>query len=214
MSAIRQQLRSLGALLLEKGLIRQSQLDQALVEQKASGEKLGRILVQRGWVRESDIVAVLEGMMVVVFHLGGDDFAMPSLEVREIIRYLPARPLPGAPDYLEGIINYRQRVVPVLNLGRRLQRPAMAVDEATRIIIYEHGTRVYGLQVDSVSAVNQVRGEELDTSQRTLAGVPSRWLIGMARLGERSVAVLQIDEVLRGEEALADHALQSGDAAL
>lgn len=211
MNVIRQQLRSLGALLLERGLIRQSELDLALAEQKASGEKLGRILIQRGLVSESDIVSVLEGIMVVVFSLGEDEFAMPSLEVREIIRHRPALPLPGAPAYFEGIINYRQKVVPVLHLGRRFQRPAAAPDEATRIIVYEHGNRVYGLQVDAVSSVTQVRGEDLDMSARSLAGIPGRWLAGMARLGERSVAVLKVEELLQGEEGLADAAAQAAE---
>ena len=103
MSVIRQQLRSLGALLLERGLVKQIDLDAALNEQKNSGEKLGRILVRRGLVTEANIVTALEGIMVVVFNLGADEFAMPSLEVREIIRHRPALPLPGAPSYLEGI---------------------------------------------------------------------------------------------------------------
>jgi|SRR5665213_1394963 len=199
MSGMRQQFRSLGGLLMDKGLLTQAQLDVALEDQKRSGEKLGRILVARGWVRDKDILTVLNGMMVVVFHLDGGDFGVETLLVREIIRHQAARPLPGAPAWLDGIIDYRGQVVPVVDVGLRLGRPPVPVDDAVRIIIYERpGGRKWGLKVDSVSAVVQVGSDQLDASPGTwrFRGLPARWLYGLARLEEKSVALLNIEELL------------------
>lgn len=211
-SGLRQQFRSLGALLLERGLLTHHQLEGALEEQKRSGEKLGRILVSRGWVREKDILTVLQGMMVVVFQLAGEDYGVETLLVREIIRHQEARKLPSAPDWLEGVIDYRGQVVPVVNLMRRLGRQEQPLENAARIIIYEGGGgRAWGLMVDSVSAVVQVGREQLEDGPGGWhpKGVPARWMSGLAKLESRPVALLNMDEVLASGEAEAGELLQS-----
>lgn len=210
MAAVRQQFRSLGALLMERGLLSQAQLDSALEEQKRSGEKLGRILVARGWVRDRDILTVLQGMMIVVFQVGGEDFGVETLLVREIIRHQPARPLPAAPAWLEGVIDYRGQVVPVVHLGRRLGREALPLEAAARIIIYEGGGgRDWGLLVDSVSSVAQVGREQLEDGAAggQARGLPARWLSGMVRLDTRSIGLLHMEEVLAAGTAEAAAAL-------
>jgi purine-binding chemotaxis protein CheW len=206
MPPVRQQFRSLGALLIERGLLTHAQLEQALDQQKRTGEKLGRILTSRSWVREKDILAVLQGMMVVVFQLDGEDYGVETLSVREIIRQVEARPLPAAPAWLQGLIDYRGQVVPVLDLGIRLGR-AVKRDEAARIIVYEErGGRSWGLLVDSVSAVVQVGRDQLENEGSSWApkGISTRWLAGLARLDGRPVALLNLDEILA--EGLAEAA--------
>jgi purine-binding chemotaxis protein CheW len=210
MPPVRQQFRSLGALLMERGLLTHAQLEQALDEQKRSGEKLGRILTSRGWVREKDILTVLQGMMVVVFQLDGEDYGVETLLVREIIRQSSARPLPASPLWLEGLIDYRGQVVPVIDLGVRLGRKVQR-NEAARVIVYEErGGRSWGLLVDSVSAVVQVGREQLENEASAWSpkGVPTRWLAGLARVDGRPVALLNLDEILSDGHAEADPALE------
>lgn len=207
---MRQQFRSLGALLMERGLLTQSQLDQALEEQKRSGEKLGRILTSRGWVRERDILTVLQGMMVVVFQVGDEDYGVETLLVREIIRHQPARPMPASPAWLEGVIDYRGKVVPVVHLGKRLGREPLPLEAAARIIVYEGGgDRSWGLLVDSVSSVLQVGRDQLEDAAGAWQpkGLPVRWLAGLARLESRQVALLNMEEVLAAGSAEAEAVL-------
>ncbi len=216
MSVVRQQFRSLGALLMERGLLTQGQLETALDEQKRTGDKLGRILVSRGWVRERDILTVLQGMMVVVFQVGDEDYGVETLLVREIIRHQPARPLPASPPWLEGVVDYRGKVVPVVGLARRLGREPRALEAAARIIIYEGGgSRSWGLQVDSVSSVVQVGREQLDDGHGSWQpkGLPQRWLAGLARLESKPVALLNMEEVLAAGSAEAEAALSGGGLA-
>lgn len=210
MSVMRQQFRSLGALLMERGLLTQPQLENALEEQKRTGDKLGRILVQRGWVRERDILTVLQGMMVVVFQVGEEDYGVETLLVREIIRHQPARPLPASPAWLEGVIDYRGKVVPVVHLGRRLGREALPLEAAARIIVYEGGSgRSWGLLVDSVSSVVQVGREQLEEGSGAWQprGLQPRWLAGLAKLEGRPVALLNMEEVLASGQPEADAVL-------
>ena len=83
---IGKQKKSLGRMLLEEGLLTQEQLDKALETQKQSGEPLGKVLVRLGWIEERDILRALEGLMVVIFSLEGEEFGIETLYVREIIR--------------------------------------------------------------------------------------------------------------------------------
>lgn len=195
---------------MERGLLTQSQLDQALEEQKRSGEKLGRILTARGWVRERDILTVLQGMMVVVFDVSGEAYSVETLLVREIIRHQPARPLPASPAWLEGVIDYRGKVVPVVHLGKRLGREPRELEASARIIVYEGGgSRSWGLLVDSVSSVVQVGRDQLEDAAGAWQpkGLPTRWLAGLARLESRPVALLNMEEVLNAGSAEAEAAL-------
>lgn len=214
MNGVRQQFRSLGALLMERGLLTSAQLEAALEEQKRSGEKLGRILVSRGWVRDKDILTVLQGMMVVIFQLKDEDYGVETLQVREIIRWAAARPLPDSPPWLAGLIDYRGQVVPVVDMAVRLNRIPSDLDSAARIVIFEGaGARTWGLQVDSVSAVVQVGRDQLEEAAAGWQpkGVPLRWLAGLARLEGRQVALLNMDEVLVSGEAEAAAALGQGE---
>jgi purine-binding chemotaxis protein CheW len=201
-SGIVKQQRSLGALLVERGLLSRPQLELALEEQKKSGEKLGRVLVRMNFVREKDILAVLQGLMVVVFSLAGEHFAMESLLVREIIRYKESVPLPSVPSYMEGLIHYRSHVVPVLNLRARFGLPKVEPDEKTRIIVFEEPKRQVGVLVDEVGAVIQVPREQLEDMPDAFLGLPSQFLYGRAHLEGRSVTVLHFDSILDSDEEL------------
>jgi purine-binding chemotaxis protein CheW len=217
MNGLRQQFRSLGALLMERGLLTPVQLDAALEEQKRSGEKLGRILVSKGWVRDKDILSVLQGMMVVVFQLRDEDYGVETLQVREIIRWLSPRVLPASPAWLAGVVDYRGQVVPVVDMAARLGRPPLVeMEAAARIVIYEGAAgRTWGLMVDSVSAVVQVGRDQLEDGAPSWqpAGVPMRWLAGLAKLDNRPVALLNMEEVLGAGEAEAAAALPPEEAA-
>jgi purine-binding chemotaxis protein CheW len=199
---IRHQQRSLGTLLIEQGLLATKQLDLALAEQKKTGQPLGRILVKNGWVREKDIVAALQGLMLVVFTLGGEEFGMETLFVREIIRYKTPVELPGSATYFDGIINFRDHVVPVLDLRKRFGELPATVTEETRIIVFEKPEKYAGLLVDSVKAVIQVEREQIENAPAVAVGVPEHYLYGLARLGERVVTILDIESILDSTEAI------------
>ncbi len=187
-------------------------MEQALEEQKVSGEKLGRILTAKGWVGERDILTVMQGMMVVVFQLDGEDYGVETLSVLEIIRLAPVRPLPSAPAWLQGVIDFRGQVVPVLDMGVRMGRAARR-DEGARIIVYQDRQRqVWGLLVDSVSAVMQVSREQLENDGQawTPKGVPLRWVMALVRIDGKPVALWKLDEILMDGQAEAKPALEGG----
>jgi purine-binding chemotaxis protein CheW len=202
MSGILKQQRSLGALLVEKGLLQNAQLELALAEQKKSGEKLGKVLVRLGYVRERDILTVMEGLMAVLFSVGGERFGVESLLVREIIRHKAAMPLPQAPSWMDGLIQYRHSVVPVMNLRARLGLPKQEAQDLTRIIIFEQPGRQVGVLVDEVGAVAQVSRDELEAAPQGQMGIPPALVYALARVEGALVTVLNLEALFEYEGPL------------
>ncbi len=196
MPPIARQQRSLGTLLIERGMLTRPQLEAALDEQKKTGEKLGRVLVRLNFVRERDIIMVMQGLMAVVFGLAGEEFAVESLLVREIIRFKQAVPLPAAPPYMEGLIHYRSKVVPVINMRARFSLPKREPDDSTRIIIFEDPGRQVGLLVDEVNAVLQIPRDRVEDAPQGRLGIPGHLIYALARLDHGVVTVLGLEALL------------------
>jgi purine-binding chemotaxis protein CheW len=213
MSAIVKQQRSLGSLLVEKEMLTRAQLDVALEEQRKSGGKLGKVLVRLGFVRERDILAVLEGIMAVLFSVAGQSFAVESLLVREIIRAKEALPLPQAPAWMEGLFHYRGKVLPLMNLRARFGLPKAVQDEKTRIIIFEEPSRQVGIQVDEVSAVVQVQRDQIEDVHQGHSGIPGLLVYGLVRIEGRVVTMLDFEALLEYAEAVQMKVLPGGERA-
>lgn len=90
----------------------------------------------------------------LTFHLGGEEYGVPITTVREIIGTLPVTPVPSSPPEMEGVINLRGRVIPVLSMRRRFGLPAVEADPHNVILVVEGGADgVVGLSVDRVDEV-------------------------------------------------------------
>jgi purine-binding chemotaxis protein CheW len=145
-------------------------------------------------------------LQIVVFELGAERYGVDIATVYEIIRHQPITAVPRAPAFVEGIINLRGRIVPVVDLRARLGLATSDVTKATRIVVAETaGTRV-GLIVDGVSEVLIVPGDAIDPTPAVAVGDEAAYLRGIAKLGERLIILLAL-EGLFGEadvDALAD----------
>src|SRR5487761_151731 len=94
-----------------------------------------------------------EAQQVVVFDLSSEIYALDILHVHEIIRIQPVTPVPGAPNYVEGLINLRGRVVPVVDLRKRFGLPLRATGDRARIVVVQVSDDIVGVVVDAVSEV-------------------------------------------------------------
>ena len=139
---------------------------------------------------------------LVVFHLGPEAYGVQIAAVREIITLQPVTRVPHTPDYVEGVINLRGRVIPVIDLRRRLGLAAGERDRMTRIVVVEGDGGVIGMVVDAVSEVLTVSGEQVEPPA-PYAGVDVEYVRGIAKVGDRLVILLDLDRVLTPEEALA-----------
>ncbi len=192
----RRQERSLGELLLQSGLIKKDELSRALQEQQRSAEPLGKIMIRMGFISEQDVLQALHGLLVVIFHLGKEDFAFEALFVREIIRWREVNKLPSMPQFVAGILQHREAIIPIVNLSRRLGLPSGPVNDDTRIIVVESASQIYGLVVDSVESVMQLPMEHIESNPGSLQRINPRYIYGVGKTEKRLITLLQLTNIM------------------
>ncbi len=139
---------------------------------------------------QTTILEQLAAARTLLFRAAGSVYGCDIDAVREIIPWRRATRLPGAPPYVQGLINLRGNIVTVLDLGARLDaaRPAMR-DGGGSIILAEHGTRVVGVAVDEVMDVQAIAEEPLATGNGDTRGGLVR---GLGHLGDDVVVLIDI----------------------
>ena len=132
-------------------------------------------------------------IQLVVFELGDERYGLDIATVYEIIRHQPITAVPQAPAFVEGVINLRGRIIPVVDLRDRFGMTAGDLTKASRIVVCEAaGTRV-GLVVDGVSEVLMVPADAIEPTPDVAAGHEAGYLRGIAKLGERLIILLDLD---------------------
>jgi purine-binding chemotaxis protein CheW len=133
--------------------------------------------------------ASAETVQLVVFHLGPDEYAIPIGMVQEIIRHTPPRPIPGSAHGVQGLINLRGSVIPVIDLRARLSAGEPLPEESS-VVIVELPDATLGLQVDEV---REVLGVSPDTMDAPPAGLGCDGAVSsVARLDERLLVILDL----------------------
>jgi len=118
----------------------------------------------------------------VTFHMEGETYGINVMQVQEVVRVPEIAPVPGAPEFVMGIINLRGNVVTVIDTRKRFGMPFKENDDSTRIVIIEHENQVAGILVDNVAEVVELRASQIeaapnvgnDKSARFIQGVFSR----------------------------------------
>jgi purine-binding chemotaxis protein CheW len=152
-----------------------------------------------------------EATKLVTFRLADDLFAADIFAVERVLRYQMPRTLPDVPPWIEGVIEYQQRVIPVVNLRRRFELPERAAAPETRIVVLNTRSDWIGIVVDSVVEVSTVEARMIAPAPSFFRGLAGEYLKGILRRGEgaRLVIVLDVEQLLTATERIA---LQLGSA--
>jgi len=157
-------------------------------------------------VAKSDSLLNKEGKYLT-FTLGQEEYGLEILKVREIIGYMEITAVPRTPDYVEGVINLRGQVIPVIDLRCRFGMESVGQTEATCIIVVEisHGEGAIstGIVVDQVSEVLDITGKQIEVAPEFGGSVDTDFILGMGKIGDSVKILLDIDKVLNGEDFLA-----------
>jgi purine-binding chemotaxis protein CheW len=150
---------------------------------------------------------------LVTFHLDGEEFAVEILKVQEIIRKIDSTRVPNAPSFVEGVINLRGKVVPVICLRKRfgLADPETGGSALRRIVVVEVGGTVAGLAVDSVSEVLRIPEDTVEPPPK-LVKVDRDYVSGVGKLQDRLLILLDVDKILSDAERAACDAMAAADA--
>jgi purine-binding chemotaxis protein CheW len=144
-----------------------------------------------------------ELLQLVTFSIGEEEFGVDILKVQEIIRTMEITKVPRAQDFVEGVINLRGKVIPIIDLRRRFGLDSKPHDKHTRIIVIEINSMIVGFVVDSVSEVLRIPAGTVEPPPPVVAGVESEYISGVGKLHDRLLILLDMDKLLSGEDMAA-----------
>ena len=140
-------------------------------------------------------------LQLVGFTIGKEQFGVDILMVQEIIRAAPITSVPNSPDFVEGVINLRGNIIPVIELRKRLNLYREDADEDTWILILDIEGRVTGFIVDSVSKVLKILESSIEPPPDVVvAGLKSQYITGVCDTGENLLILLDFNRILLVEE--------------
>ncbi len=139
-------------------------------------------------------------LQLVSFKLGKEEFGVDILKVQEINRMLEITQMPNAPEFVEGIVNLRGRIIPVIDLKKRLNLPAKEYDNSTRIIVVELSGKTVGFIVDEVSEVLRIKSDITEPPPEIVAGIDSDYITSVAKLDNTLLILLDLNKILSFEE--------------
>jgi purine-binding chemotaxis protein CheW len=143
---------------------------------------------------------VVAEKQMVLFQLGNETYGLDIATVHEIIRMQPITKVPKAPIYVEGIINLRGRVIPVIDLGERFGLAKKDQDKNNRIVVVNLQDTTMGIIVDAVTEVLSIPVDVIESVSDIVTSSNSDYLDGIANLKDKMVILLKLDRLLFGEE--------------
>lgn len=137
----------------------------------------------------------------VVFNLDSEEFGIDIMNVKEIIPYQESVNIPNAPEFIEGIINYRGNVIPIINLKKRFKLDDFNVTKDTRIIVINIEEKEIGFIVDEASQTVRLDDNQIDPTPDIISEVDRRFITGVGKIGEdRLLILLDLHKILTDKE--------------
>ncbi|MDF1614277.1 chemotaxis protein CheW [Desulfurivibrio dismutans] len=170
---------------------------------REGGQRSGALKLEE--FKEKQQLTSREGKYLV-FSLGSERYGIGILDVKEIIGLMEIHELPHMPSFFKGVINLRDRVIPVMDLRLKFGMESAAYNERTCIIIVEisgvRGSTLTGIIVDSVSEVVNVKDDQVEDAPSFGTGVDQNMILGMAKLKEGVTILLDIDRLMHTQEVV------------
>ncbi len=141
-----------------------------------------------------------EQLQLVTFDVAGEEFAVDILAVHEINRMMPLTRVPQSPVEVEGVINLRGRIIPVMDLRARFGLDSAERNEQNRIIVVEVHEKTIGFIVDRVHEVLRIDGDIVDPPPDLVCSLNSDYIAGVGRLDDRLLILLDIDRLFPMDE--------------
>lgn len=147
-----------------------------------------------------------EILQLVGFLIGNEEFAVDILKVQEINRITQITKVPNSPEFVEGVINLRGKVIPILDLRIRMGMGKKEHDSRTRIIVVEIDQKTIGFIVDEVTEVLRIPRDVIEAPPELVSAQKSEFITGVGKLEDRLLILLDMDKIITADEskALAD----------
>ena len=142
-----------------------------------------------------------ELIQLVSFNLAQEEYGVDVLKVREIIRMPTITRVPNTPHYVEGVINLRGKVIPIINMRKRFCLADAEYDKQTRIMVMDVGGELMGFIVDAVSEVIRISSSEIQPSPAVVSsGIDQECIAGVINQAERLLVLLELEKMFTLDE--------------
>lgn len=139
-------------------------------------------------------------LQYVTFRLAEETYGINVMMVQEVLRYTEIAPVPGAPDYVLGIINLRGNVVTVIDTRQRFGLMPSEVSDSTRIMIIEADHQVVGIMVDSVAEVVYLKQSEIETAPNVGNDESAKFIQGVCNKNNELLILVELDKLMSEDE--------------
>ncbi len=134
-------------------------------------------------------------IQLVGFRLDNEDYAIAITKIQEIILMKPITRIPQVPDFIEGLINLRGSVIPIVNLRKRFGLLPREVDDETRTVVVNIHDKTVGCIVDAVTQVMRINRDQIQPPPLSVLAVSHQYIAGLARLEDRLLIIIYIERL-------------------
>lgn len=152
----------------------------------------------------NNITETAELIQLVGFKLGNEEFAVEISRVQEINRMMKITKVPNSPHYVEGVVNLRGKIVPVVNLRDKLGLPKKEDDAKTKIIVIDIYNSLIGFIVDEVNEVLRISKNIIEPTPSLAVGIEKELINGVAKLDNRLLILLNIELIFSEKISIAN----------
>lgn len=149
------------------------------------------------------VAQLRQEIQLACFRVGSELYAFDIMRIKEIIRPQRLTPVPKAPPFVEGVIDLRGSVVPVVDLHKRFDQPTPPAGRKTRVIICAVAGKIIGLLVDEVVEVHTYGRQEIFPAPQFLKGKESEFFLGVCHRQNDLVLILDLERILSSNEKIA-----------
>lgn len=142
-----------------------------------------------------------EQLQLLTFTLGGEEYALNIMDIKEIIRPRDVTEVPKTPDYIQGIFSLRGTIIPVFDVRLRLGLPQSESGPLSRIVVVKFQEHFFGLLVDKVVQVLDIPISKIEPPPEILGGVEGEFLRGIGRIDERLIILLNLGRILKLDDS-------------
>ena len=150
---------------------------------------------------DNSVVSAHERQLIL-FNLGHGSYGISIENVFEIRKMEDITIVPRAPKFIEGVINLRGNVIPVIDLRKRFGMEQIATTKKTKTIIVEVKKRQFGLIVDSVAEVVTLANDQIEPSLPTVSGLKAEFINGIGKLNDKLIIILEISRIIQSTEEI------------
>ncbi|WIV10506.1 chemotaxis protein CheW [Proteiniborus sp. MB09-C3] len=136
----------------------------------------------------------------VVFNLGKEEYGIDIMNVTEIVQCQDSVKVPNSPKFIEGITNYRGKVIPIICLKKKFGMEDSTRDANTRIIVINLNDKQIGFLVDEASQTVRLDDSNIDPTPDIIAGIERKYITGVGKLENRLIILIDLEKVLTDDD--------------